>query len=555
MPICRPLGRIFAPMRRTVFLFTLELLTLAGPLRAQQPAAPARTTTAPATAAPGDSLTGPASDRYRRGAIGRFFYGKHYRPTWEMPVTAPAFRPARLFGGLKPVKEGGSMQTLNLRLVDPRGHQYVLRSVDKDLTRALPEKERNGLKARLLQDQTSAVHPYGALVAAELTRAAGVRCATPKLYRVPTDENALGEFQEAFAGRLVYLEERPDGDWRGTGAFRNADRIGSSGQMLRHRYATPGTEMAAPAVDVNGLPARAYLRARLLDMLLGDWSRREDQWRWVATTETNQTPRYYPVPRDRDHAFARYADGVVPAVGVLFKREVTSFGPKIESVRRYVHSSETLDRVLLGWLSEVDYKAEADSLTRRLSDAAIDRALTRWPANVQRLDGRRFRQALQQRRNQLPAKAVELYRYLAREVWLPGTDGPDAYTLTADGANLTITWVGRLDSAGRNGASTYARTFKPAETKHVRIFALGGADVLTLSGQLPKTGPRVEFFDGPGRDEARRTGGGDTPRYLTVRPAGDDNRFESLPDWAKKKRGNVEARDFDAHGFLLRHRL
>ena len=30
------------------------------------------------------------------------------------------------------------------------------------------------------------------------------------------------------------------------------------------------------------VPARAYLRARLLDLLVGDWSRREDQWRWAS---------------------------------------------------------------------------------------------------------------------------------------------------------------------------------------------------------------------------------------------------------------------------------
>lgn len=551
----RPAPRIFAPMRCFSLLFALGLLTVSGLTQAQTPAPPTLPAT-PAATPPvtGDSLNGPASFAYGRGFIGRLFFGTHYRPTWTMPVTVPTFRPAQLFGGLKPVKEGGAMQTLNLRLVDSQGHQYVLRSVDKDLTRALPDNEKKGVKARLLQDQTAAVHPYGALVAAELAQAAGVLHATPKLYRIPTAGTGLGEFEAAFAGKLVYLEERPDGDWRGTGAFDDAARVVSSEAMLRHRYAAPGTAMAAPAVDGNGLPARAYLRARLLDMFLGDWSRREDQWRWSATTEVNQTPRYYPVPRDRDHAFARYADGLLPATAVLFKREVTSFGPKIESVRRYVHASETTDRVLLGWLPEADFQAEADSLVRRLTDAAIDRALTRWPANVQRLDGRKFRQALQQRRTQLPAKARELYRYLAREVWLPGTDGPDTYTLTGVNENLTITWEERFDSLGRAGASTYARTFNPRETKRIRIYALDGKDRLILTGTLPKEGPEVEFFDGAGRDEARRTGG-DTPRWLRIRTSGDTNRFEGLPEWARKPQKRTDARDFDANGFLLRHRL
>ncbi len=556
-------------MRRFLFLLSLSLLGISwateaqkptSPVRPAKPAATTRSVVAPLIASPGDSLTGPASAAYRRGALGRFFFGTHYRPTWEMPVTVPAFRPATLFGGLKPVKEGGSMQTLNLRLVDSKGRQYVLRSVDKDLTRALPDKEKNGLKARLLQDQTAAVHPYGALVAAELAQAAGVLHAAPKLYRVPTSDTGLGEFEAAFAGRLVYLEERPDGDWQGQSTFAGSKEVVSSATLLAQRYGAPGATPHPPMLDVNGpVPARAYLRARLLDIVLADWSRREDQWRWArfdAPAAENGTARYRAVPRDRDHAFSRYSDGLFPSLALLFNSKVVSFGPKIGRIDRYVETAESLDHVLLGWTSLVDFTAEADSLRRLLSDKVLDRALTRLPANVQRLDGRRFRQYLQQRREALPLAARHLYAELAREVLLPGTDGPDDYTLSP-GANgsVIITWISRGDSTGRGGASTYGRTFTSKETKRICLHALGGNDRLTLAGQLPKEGPEVEFFDGAGRDEARRTGGGETPRWLKVRPSGDTNRFESLPDWARKPQTRTDARDFDANGFLLRHRL
>ena len=481
-----------------------------------------------------------------------------------MPVTVPIFRPDQLFGGLRPVKEGGSMQTLNLRLVDPQGHQYVLRSVDKDLTRALPDKQKKGMKAHLLQDQTAAVHPYGALVAAELAQAAGVLHATPRLYRVPTAGTGLGEFETAFAGRLVFLEERPEGNWQGQPVFGGSKKVVSSAVLLAERYGVPGTTVQPPRLDLNGpAPARAYLRARLLDILLADWSRREDQWRWArqdAPAAENvagkSTARYYAIPRDRDHAFSRYNDGVFPGLVVLFKPKVVSFGPKIGRVNRYHHTADLLDHVVLGWRAQADFMAEADSLVRRLSDAAIDRALTRMPPNIQRLDGRRLRQGLQRRRDQLPAAARQLYAALNREAVLPGSDGSDDYTLSAGpNDNLTVTWTSHVDSTRRGGASTYDRTFSRRETKHLQLHGLGGGDRLILTGPLPKDGPRVEFFDGPGRDEARRTGGGDTPRWLKVRASGDENHFEALPDWARKGQKKVEARDFDANGFLLRHRL
>lgn len=512
--------------------------------------------TSPATAAPPapvDSLTGPASTEYRRGALGRFFLGKHHRPTWEMPVTVPAFYPDRLFGGLTPIKTGGSMQTLNLRMVSKDGHQYVLRSVDKDIKRALGEGSHNGPGARVLQDQMAAIYPYGALMAASLAETVGVYHATPQLYRVPTDRNVLGNFQKDFAGKLVYLEERPDGNWTDHTAFGNSAQVGSSAAMLRARYAAPGTPMNGPLVDVE---ARAYLRARLLDIYLGDWSRREDQWRWALRTEENGTPRYRAVPRDRDQAFSRYSDGLFPAIAVLFRPKIVSFGPKIGRVKRYTYASETLDRVLLGWLSEVDFKAEAEALQKALSDEAIDRSLTRMPTNVQRLDGRKLRQDLQARRQQLPAAAAELYRYLAEEVVLPGTDGPDTYQLSpgADGG-INITWIGRLDTAGRQGASTYGRTFKPKETKRIRIYALGGNDRLELATPLPKDGPQVEFFDGPGNDVATRKDGVETPQWLHLRASSDKNTFDEFPEWCRKPDADTRARDYDASGFLLRHRL
>ena len=46
----------------------------------------------------------------------------------------------------------------------------------------------------------------------------------------------------------------------------------------------------------------AVLRARLLDIIIGDFDRNLDQWKW-ATSDTGKGKLYYPIPRDRDQAF------------------------------------------------------------------------------------------------------------------------------------------------------------------------------------------------------------------------------------------------------------
>src|SRR5690606_41254509 len=44
------------------------------------------------------------------------------------------------------------------------------------------------------------------------------------------------------------------------------------------------------------------LKARLLDFVLGDWDRHEDNWRWSSNKDKGET-LYSPVPRDRDKVY------------------------------------------------------------------------------------------------------------------------------------------------------------------------------------------------------------------------------------------------------------
>src|SRR5882757_9446011 len=53
--------------------------------------------------------------------IHRWLFGENYRKEWAMPVKLPVLRISQLHGGLKPIREGGGMQSKSLRLVDPSG--------------------------------------------------------------------------------------------------------------------------------------------------------------------------------------------------------------------------------------------------------------------------------------------------------------------------------------------------------------------------------------------------------------------------------------------------
>ena len=61
------------------------------------------------------------------------------------------------------------------------------------------------------------------------------------------------------------------------------------------------------------MDARAFLNARLFDLVIGDWDRHRGQWRWARFGDQPVT-RWVPIPQDRDQAFIRY-DGLVLAIG------------------------------------------------------------------------------------------------------------------------------------------------------------------------------------------------------------------------------------------------
>src|SRR3982751_1903519 len=72
-----------------------------------------------------------AGKEYGAGRTHQWLWGEDFRKEWTTPVKIPVLDLDSAFGGLTPVKTGGGRQTKSLRLNDPQGRQYVLRTVDK----------------------------------------------------------------------------------------------------------------------------------------------------------------------------------------------------------------------------------------------------------------------------------------------------------------------------------------------------------------------------------------------------------------------------------------
>ena len=247
-----------------------------------------------------------ASDRYGAGPVKRFFAGSNWRDLWATPFEVPVLNLSTFAGGLTPTKQGGN-QSVTLRFKAKDGKTYIFRSMDKFVHKALSKDLEHTKAGAAIQDQSSVMHPSGGLVTARLEERAGLLQVRPKIVLMP-DDPRLGEFRKQFANLVGTIEERPDEAEEGQKLFANADKIVST-----PKFVADIEESLAHRLD-----SRDYLKARLLDFLVGDTDRGADQWRW-ARFDRGDLHLFRPIPRDHDYGFMRPTGLLATLVKMTFR--------------------------------------------------------------------------------------------------------------------------------------------------------------------------------------------------------------------------------------------
>ncbi|MEL6833854.1 MAG: hypothetical protein AAFP77_12750 [Bacteroidota bacterium] len=426
--------------------------------------------------------------QYEVGASRRFFFGDHYRSSWTEPVRVPLLDLDTIYGGLSPTKRGGGRQTKSVKLRAEDGRSFVFRSVDKDPAGTLNLELRNTIIAYITRDQTSSQHPYGAMPVSRLLDEVDILHAQPELY-VLGDIPRLSRFRDQFGGMLGMLEVRPKGKNKTRPGTFGADDIYKSFELFDERYDDQ---------DLS-IDAHEFARARLFDILIGDWSKHEDNWKWAGFKQDNGQEIIRPIPRDRDHAFSKL-DGFFPwlASRQWAVPNLENFGFKDPNIRSLTFQARHMDRLLLSPLERKDFLAEAQYLQEQLSEGKIDTAIASLPKEVQPISGAIISEKLKTRLDKLTAYAEEYYELHARYVDVVGTNKEEQFDILRkeDGS----THIQIIDPKGdQKGRVLYDRTFLAEETKEIRIYGLGEADVFDIQGEANDAIP-IRIIGGPGRD-------------------------------------------------------
>lgn len=489
---------------------------VAAPLRGQT----SRDSVDPDPGSPPRFVTATAGPRYGAGWLHRLLFGADYRPLWTTPIEVEVLNLRTYAGGLQPVRRGGHSETTSLHLAAADGRKFAFRSVDKDPSQVLRPELRGTVLGWIARDQVSAEYPAGALVVAPLLDAVGVPNATPRLFVMP-DDSVLGEFREEFAGMLGLLEERPTDESDEHPGFAGARKVAETEELFERLDRDPE----------HRVNTRAFLAARLMDDLFGDWDRHAGQWRWIKPEKGKQV-LWEPIPYDRDQAFSTYG-GFLAGLGRLEEPDVVfvNFGERYPNPVNLNRNARSLDGRLLDDLDWPTWDSVAHALQARLTDSVIDGAVGQLPTAYYVQDGARLARALKARRDQLPEAARRFYRVLAFAAEVHATDASETVTATrGPGGTLDLTIRAREGELG--DVEYFHRRFDPRDTKEVRLLLRGGDDTVRVLGTgdgptlrvIGGTGVKVVVDDAAGgrtrvyADSSAVTVGGSHPPSLARRP-------------------------------------
>jgi hypothetical protein len=420
----------------------------------------------------------------QKGKIHRLLFGENYRKEWAAPTMLPVLRISEISGGLKPLQLGGGMQSKSLRLADSRGKEWVIRSVEKSPDALLPEALRETFARDWLDDVTSAQHPFSALVVPPIAEAVKVPHARPVIGVLSPDKN-LGIYGRNFNNLVVLLEERePLGDTDNSEKFKNNLQKDND----------------------NVLNGKAFLRARMLDALLGDWDRHEDQWRWYDT-EKGKEKVYVGVPRDRDQVF-HLTQGLFPFIASrpAILPTLRNFGPKPDKVKWLLFKTRFVDAYPSMQLSREEWKKQADAFTAAVTDSVLQTAIRRLPGSSFDIRGGLLLQKLQSRRENLQ-KAMDRYYTFSQKIvdirasdkneWVQVTDAPNK------GLSLRMF---KISKEGDVKEALMQKAYDAALTREIRIYLGDGKDSVTIDNQASNIKLRII--------------GGDDPKFYHVSAAG-----------------------------------
>jgi len=430
-----------------------------------------------------------AGQEYDMGGFSEIFLGEHWRDLWTTPFEADILDLEKYGGGLTPYKKGGGLQTKSLRFKGNDGKLYKFRSINKDPEKLLPPDLRETFVADAVKDQISTSHPFSAMIVAPILNSVGILNAQPRVVVIPDDER-LGGFRKEFKNLLGTIEEHPDEGPDGEPGFAGSDKVVGSSKLLEKLE-----EDNDDQVDHV-----EFLKARLVDIFLGDWDRHSDQWRW-ARFKQNGKKIWKPIPRDRDQAFCLY-DGLIPMIVGKSITQIEGYGKDYPKIYDLTWNGRYVDRRFLPPLEKNVWDSLATFVQKNVTDSVIVNAVKKMPPEWFKRKGKYLINLIKLRRDKLKEASDEYYELIAETVDIYGSNKSEYLEVNRLDDDRVEVLLYKLDkkTGDKKGEPFLKKTFNVDETGEIRVYLLGGKDRAVINGEVDNS-ILVRIIAGTGKDE------------------------------------------------------
>jgi len=429
-------------------------------------------------------------NKLEKSGFYKFLWGERYRSYFGKPVTADIAILDTLYSGLKITQKGGGHQSYSARLEDAEDREYALRGLEKDALKFLrfkvpgiayvEEDFRGTFAETVVYDFFSTTHPYMQLVINPLAKSAGINHANTQLYYLPK-QPGFKFLGDAYGDQLYFIEER-SGDGHKNYEGYNRANPKEEGEAVNDESTTDVLEKLKEDEKYT-IDQRAYIRARLFDMLIGDWDRHQDQWRWTEYEINEDDILFIPIPRDRDAAFSKFDGIAIPLIKMVVPdvRFWQSYDTDIKDVKWFNGEGNNLDRALLNKYDASVWVEEAQKIQAGMNDDVIDQAFKRLPMEVQDETSEDIKNKLKGRLKNLDDIAKRYGDRMQETVAIHGTHKDDKIEITRLPEGKTKVVLKRLKSDEPNPIF-FERTFDREATNEIWIYGLNDDDKFEVSG-------------------------------------------------------------------------
>lgn len=341
-----------------------------------------------------------ANQIYEADIFKQFLQGENYRDAWHAKVEVPILMLDTLFGGVDVVKEGGGTQTMSLRLKSKDSLLLTLRSVNKNPSHHVPDVAKTLGLENIVYDGISGQHPYAATVVSNLAEALGILHTKPQVVFLPKQPTLGDTYNKDYGNRLFILEFENKGNskWLNNS---NSITIIDTDNLQKLKNDLPQQLQ----IDKDKL-----IRARLFDVIIGDWDRHAKQWGWVINKVNDSLLFAEPLPVDRDNAFFNVG-GIVPSI--IANKNVT---PHLQSFENSINNMDGLvydfDVYFLQQTRKEDFIQAAKYIQKTLKPRVIDNAFKSWNKDLRALNEEEIKNKIKARLDSIIPIAIEFKRIL-----------------------------------------------------------------------------------------------------------------------------------------------